>query len=208
MAWARICWLYWCTHAEPLRLKWWKYPIKSSVGMKSRGREILERQPITVFTTKQKYMTQCFVTQCDSFTHGDVKINKSERYYPSYCQRCNETGQDFQNVLKIADIYLFFFVQQFKRVIWLHTCAPAKCYWQKLKLCGLKDCAYGWFSCQRAPQVPAQHHILLSCTCTDKRSIQSDNLNDSAISLPMTSSSAPPTAWQIGQQPPNTRLCR
>lgn len=62
--------------------------------MKSRGREILERQPITVFTTKQKYMTQCFVTQCDSFTHGDVKINKSERYYPSYCQRCNETGQD------------------------------------------------------------------------------------------------------------------
>lgn len=85
--------------------------------MKSRGREILERQPITVFTTKQKYMTQCFVTQCDSFTHGDVKINKSERYYPSYCQRCNETGQDFQNVLKIADIYLFFFVQQFKHVI-------------------------------------------------------------------------------------------
>lgn len=106
------------------------------------------------------------------------------------------------------DIYLFFFVQQFKHVIWLHTCAPAKCYWQKLKLCGLKDCAYGWFSCQRAPQVPAQHHILfLSCTCTDKRSIQSDNLNDSAISLPMTSSSAPPTAWRIGQQPPNTRLC-
>lgn len=147
--------------------------------------------------------------QCDSFTHADVKNQQIWAISSVMLSEVqwNRTGLS-ERAQKSVDIYLFFSVQQFQRVIWLHTCAPAKCYWQELKLSGLKDCVYRWFSCHRAPQVPALHHILLSCTCTDKRSIQSDNLNDSAISLPMTSSSAPPTARRIGQQPPNARLCR
>lgn len=60
------------------------------------------------------------------------------------------------------DIYLFFFVQQFKHVIWLHTCAPAKCYWQKLKLCGLKDCAYGWLV---ARELHRSLHNTTYCFC-------------------------------------------
>ena len=72
-AWTRICWLYWWTHFEPQRLKWWKYPIKSSVRMKSCRHEILDWQTITDSTTQQKYVVQRFVTHCNSFTHADVK---------------------------------------------------------------------------------------------------------------------------------------
>ena len=205
-AWTRICWLYWWTHFEPQRLKWWKYPIKSSVRMKSCRHEILDWQTITDSTTQQKYAVQRFVTHCNSFTHADVKKQQVWAISSVIVSEVqwHRTGlsKRAQKIWSWCLSLFFFFAQQFHHVILLHTCTPAKCYWQKLKLCGLKACPYRWFSCNRAPQVPALHHILLSCTCTNKRSIQSDNLSDSALSLPVTSSCAPPTAWRISQQPP------